>query len=382
MLFIILQGMVLGLVVFMACGDNKDEQAAESSKYNFSMVGNGVSRDADGVIEADSTTKHFPNMFVLGVAGDNCKLRYTAEGKTTAEDWATIAEAAIDIKKNTWENKAAGHAIRVGMDFHNNNMIEVTLPSANKPDKATVYVSGDGGVLSTKHDKVNWNDMAFYASSPTENNPHNALVIVKVSPTGTASDGKVWWHSYGLSFGEFATTRELLPVFIAQTNAARSIKLRVAEGGTASSTSNCKVGVNIDGVSRMAGYYAQDLSLPVGKTFITGITVKKDSTSGTVEVTLPAWSDTWGNTFSTKIIASSDDGVSWKNYNGNVEWGDASDTDSNNDFVKHVFDKAPYNVSWHSTATNNQALILATISFINNGHNRLYKFWYYFEGSE
>lgn len=397
--------------------------------YVVSKDSSSVSRDADGVIEADSTTKSFPDMFVLGVAGDKCKLQHTAKGETTAKDWAEIKDAAVEVENNTWDNKAAGHAVGIEINTSSNDMIVVTLPSANKPASAHVYVSGDGGAISTKHDSANWDDTPINTIAATGNNQneklHNALVMIKVNPTSDdTSNAKVWWHMYGLNLDRLVkfAVGMTTAVKIAASDAGHKIQVRVAEGricgmhffhlkansdqtdytprrisaakyvdinvaadtdafellpidgGGATYTAGCKIGLNINGISYMAVDSAQDASRPD----ITGIEIAKGGTGmSKVKVSLPAWNSNWGHSLvATKIKASNDGGDSWKTYGNTVAWKDTANSKTG----EHVFGTAPYDVSWHSTATNNQALVWAKIE-LRQEDAPPPSFWYYSEGS-
>ena len=375
-----------------------------SNAVLYTVDGNTVTRDADGVVEADATTG-FKNMFLLGVAGDKCKLQHTAKGETTAKDWAAVVEAAAG------DNKAAGHA--VGIMVYTAENIKLTLPSANKPASAQVYVSGDGGAEATKKDIV-WDDNEVTTDiDAKDDKSSNAMVLVKVSPAGddnsTASEDKVWWHAYGESLSSvWVGSRSAVPV--AQLDTARKLQVKIAEGGkcglhffylksaanddyiprriyadkyieidlaantnsfeilaidggTASYVSDCKIGLSIDGISHMASNKADDSSRPN----ITGITVTNENSK--VKVTMPTWRVEWGTSVaSVNIKASSDSGGSWKFHRSN-QWVSGG----------IAFKTVPTDVSWNSTVNNNQALVWAKIYLVST-NSPASDYWYYAEG--
>ena len=379
----------------------------------YTVAGDSVTRDADGVVEADSTTKAFPSMFVLGIAGSGCKLQHTAEGETEAKDWATVAEA--DAGNNT----AAGHAVKVRAITSDLYKIRVTLPSANKPANAHVYLSNDGGATANKQDSINWDDTEVLTDvGVTDKTLHNARVLIKVSPAGsdtsTAGNDKVWWHAYGLSLGEFAAGEILSTAYtVATSTEATKLQVRIAEGGKcglhffhleevndegygnprriyadkyveiniaanadgftvlpidgggASHTSGCKIGLNINGISHMSYEIAQSPSRPAHT--VQSITEE----NGRVEVQLSKLAGVH-QVVSYHVKASSDGGDSWKTHATNTGW-------SKDHGVQKIFNQTPYDVSWNSTASNNQALVWVKAALVPNSSNPA--FWYYGEGN-
>ena len=378
----------------------------------YTVAGDTVTRDADGMVEADSTTKAFPNMFVLGIAGSGCKLQHTAEGETEAKDWATIAEAAAG------NNKAAGHAVLVRAITSDLFKIRVTLPSANKPDNAHVYLSNDGGATANKNDSIAWDDNEVLTDvGVTDKTLHNARVLVKVSPAGsdtsTAGNDKVWWHAYGHSLNEFAAGEVFNTAYtVAPSTEATKLQVRIAEGGKcglhffhlegannegygnprriyadkyveidlsanadgftvlpidgggASHTSNCKIGLNINGISHMAEDISQSTSRPAYT--VQSITAE----NGKVEVQLSKLAGVH-QVVSYHVKASSDGGNSWKTHATNTGW-------SKDHGVQKIFNQAPNDVSWNSTASNNQALVWVKVALVPNAPTPTY--WYYGQG--
>ena len=374
----------------------------------YTRNGNVVARDADGVIAADATTKSFPPIFVLGVPGDNCKLQHSEDGKTTATNWAAIVAAAAS------ENKAAGYKVGIGMNIQSKK-ISVTLPSTNTPASA-VYVSGDSGAAWTMQSSPNWNGTSF-DPGVTSTAVHEERVLLKVGAAGTDannSNDKTWWHVYGLSIGGNAMGGQF-PIDVPQIRTDRHIKVSVADGGscglhlfhlaqegavkgvdnrprrlpsdgkhidieivggadtfaalainggTASYTSGCKIGLNIDGITRVAISATNSTSRPD----IDGITVAQGGTGNNkVKVTLPSWDDSQGTDGNARVKASRDGGDSWATYAGaNVTWGG-----------NHIFSMATYDVSWNSTAASNQALVWVEITPSRGSKAR---WWYYAEG--
>ena len=200
----------------------------------YTLNGNVVARDADGVIAADATTKSFPVMFVLGVPGDNCKLQHSEDSKTTATDWVAITSAAAD------ENRAAGYKVGIEMNIQSKK-ISVTLPSTNTPASA-VYVSGDSGASWTMQSSPNWNGASF-DPGVTSTAVHEERVLLKVGAAGTDannSNDKTWWQGgtgnnnqvYGLSIaamvviaGQLMLCGGQFPIDVPQIRTDRHIKV-------------------------------------------------------------------------------------------------------------------------------------------------------------
>ena len=396
----------------------------------YTVSGDNVSRDADGVVEAEAQTMNIPVMFVLGSAGSNCKLQQTKAGETTATDWATISDAAAG------DNLAAGLAVTLGGYTEENKkaIMRVTLPS--KPQEyvaaPTVYTSVDAGATATKFtNAVAWEDTLDTATTWDSNKASNYKALLRVtmatsdsppaSDTASNSNNTAWWHMYpdihiggdvkigreftlngvtgtvkvkvaescGLHFfilvpdGKHHRPYARVPItgnalsYTLDTD-AKSFEMLAVDGGSASYKANCNIAVDIDGIRVLASSTAIDSARPA----ITGITMNTTIHQGNnkVGVKLPAWNKSHGSAAKTRIQANRDGGEhSWTLYPGNssenvVSW---ENTETSYNFDGQGQNNPP-SLNWNATATQNQALVSVNITPTDSKIARTW--WYYAEG--
>lgn len=369
----------------------------------YTVSGDNVTRDADGVVAAAAETMNIPVMFVLGSAGSNCKLQHTLAGKTT--DWATIADTAAG------DNLAAGLAVVPMRKVENNrSTFSISLPS--KPQEyvaaPTVYTSSDAGATAAKVKvtSTTWNstldtEVAWNTDEPQKNNKVLLRVTMATSDTPPASDtasksnDTAWWHMYpDVHIGAVKVGREFTVSRVTGTvklkvaescglhffylgsdhapqgriptdgtavdiTASGSFEMLAIDGGTASYKANCNIAVDVNNLRVRASSTEIDSARPA----ITGIQLDDKNNQGTVYfvVELPTWDANHGTVISTGVHVSNNGGTSWEALTSNPQWGKKNE---------HIF-------AWNATATQNQALV--SVDITPTGQSNAHTWWYYAE---
>ena len=383
----------------------------------YSVDGDSVNRATSNSVSATATGS--PVMFVLGKAGSKCVLQHTDAGKTVT--WAKIAAADAD------ENKAAafrGHAddTKNIYMFKYRNKLRAHIPKKPADKTFAVYASKDKGATWGTKEKdgggTERGGITFTTSVSFDgNNPLSHQLLFRVAPDtddtqSDADESKVWWGLYtqhehvnmpavtigkaftitghahsnspstlifkvkvvedcGLHFfhikgdgvvkQRISTTEVDVQSYSEQHKG--KINMLAIDGGGKTYESGCNIKLSIAGYEFAAASTAEDSARPA----VSGITVQKHTNNQQedyIDITLPAWNAIWGTQSNLAIKFSTDGGGDWTGELGNVSSWDAS--------------HKSLSPAWHSTATNNQALVSVSVTPTGGSATT---WWYYAQGS-